>query len=51
MSPFSPAAIARITGPNMAPSVVAALQLLTEQGFGTESLALSIDLLVQNVRF
>jgi hypothetical protein len=51
MSPFSPAAIARITGPNMAPSVVAALQLLTEQGFGTESLALSIDLLVQTLDF
>ena len=35
----------------MAPSVVAALQLLTEQGFGTESLALSIDLLVQMLEF
>jgi len=45
--PFSPAALARITGSDMAPSAVAALQLLTEQGFGTESLALSIDLIVQ----
>ncbi len=51
MSPFSQAAIARITGPNMAPSVVAALQLLTERGFGTESLALSIDLLVETLEF
>jgi hypothetical protein len=31
----------------MAPAVVAALQLLIDQGFGTESVALSIDLLVQ----
>ena len=51
MLPFSLAAIARITGPNMAPSVLAALQLLSERGFGTESLALSIDLLVQTLDF
>lgn len=31
----------------MAPSVIAALKLLTERGFGPESLALSIDLLAE----
>jgi hypothetical protein len=46
-SPFSSAALSRITGSNMAPCRVAALQLIIDKGFGTESLALSIDLLVQ----
>ena len=50
-SPFSQAAVARITGPTMAPSVVAALTLLVQRGFGAESLALSIDLVIQTLDF
>ncbi len=45
--PFSSASLSRITGPTMAPPVVAALQALVDRGVGAEGLADAIDLLVE----
>jgi hypothetical protein len=45
--PFSPASVSRITGSQTASAVASALQTVVDSGLGSESLAASIDLLVE----